>query len=86
VPVIDELIVENAWTKELGAEGTRKLLSLPQPPDAIFASTSDFSALGVLDVANAMKYQSTIRTGDLWLRQRKLFGDYQSIHNHYRSV
>jgi LacI family repressor for deo operon, udp, cdd, tsx, nupC, and nupG len=54
VPVIDELIVENAWTKELGAEGTRKLLSLPNPPDAIFASTSDFSALGVLDVANAM--------------------------------
>ncbi|UOE52763.1 LacI family transcriptional regulator [Mucilaginibacter sp. SMC90] len=54
VKVIDELVVENAWTKELGAEGTRKLLNLPQPPDAIFASTSDFSALGVLEVANAM--------------------------------
>ncbi|AYL95445.1 LacI family DNA-binding transcriptional regulator [Mucilaginibacter celer] len=54
VAVIDELIVENAWTKELGAEATRKLLNLPQPPDAIFASTSDFSALGVLEVANAM--------------------------------
>jgi LacI family transcriptional regulator len=54
IAVIDELIVENAWTKELGAEGTRKLLNLPQPPDAIFASTSDFSALGVLEVANAM--------------------------------
>jgi LacI family repressor for deo operon, udp, cdd, tsx, nupC, and nupG len=54
LPVIDELIVENAWTKELGAEATRKVLSLPNPPDAIFASTSDFSALGVLEVATAM--------------------------------
>ncbi|PWK79111.1 LacI family transcriptional regulator [Mucilaginibacter oryzae] len=54
VPIIDELIIENAWTKELGANATRKLLNLPEPPDAIFASTSDFSALGVLEVANAM--------------------------------
>lgn len=54
IAIVDELIVENAWTKELGAEGTRKLLNLPHPPDAIFASTSDFSALGVLEVANAM--------------------------------
>lgn len=53
-PVIDELILANAWTKELGAEATRKLLSLPEPPDAIFASTSDFSALGVLEVASDM--------------------------------
>lgn len=57
MPVIDELIIENAWTKELGAEATRKLLSLPQPPDAIFASTSDFSALGVLEVATAMGFK-----------------------------
>lgn len=49
--ILPELIVENAWTKELGAEATRKLLSLPKPPDAIFASTSDFSALGVLEIA-----------------------------------
>jgi LacI family transcriptional regulator len=54
MPVNDELIVENAWTKELGAEGTKRLLNLPEPPDAIFASTSDFSALGVLEVALAM--------------------------------
>jgi LacI family repressor for deo operon, udp, cdd, tsx, nupC, and nupG len=54
IPVLEELIVENAWTKELGAKGTRKLLDLAQPPDAIFASTSDFSALGVLEVATAM--------------------------------
>ena len=56
LPVVDELIVENAWTKDLGAEATRKLLSLSQPPDAIFASTSDFSALGVLEVATAMGF------------------------------
>jgi len=54
MPIIDELVIENAWTKELGAEATRKLLNLPNPPDAIFASTSDFSALGVLEVASAM--------------------------------
>lgn len=52
-PVIEELMCENAWTKELGAQATTQLLSLPEPPDAIFASTSDFSALGVLEVASA---------------------------------
>ena len=54
MPILDELIIENAWTKELGADATHKLLNLPQLPDAIFASTSDFSALGVLEVASAM--------------------------------
>ena len=54
LPVIKEFIIANAWTKELGAEATRKLLSLDKKPDAIFASTSDFSALGVLEVANAL--------------------------------
>jgi len=65
VPVIDDLIIENAWTKELGAEATRKLLSLPQPPDAIFASTSDFSALGVLEVATAMGFKVPEQLGIL---------------------
>lgn len=54
MPVLDELMMENAWTKELSASATRKLLNLSHPPDAIFASTSDFSALGVLEVALAM--------------------------------
>ncbi len=63
VPVERELIIENAWTKELGAEATRKLLSLPVPPDAIFASTSDFSALGVLDVATAMHFKVPSKLG-----------------------
>jgi len=65
LPVIDELIIENAWTKELGAEATRKLLSLPEPPDAIFASTSDFSALGVLEVATAMGFKVPEQLGIL---------------------
>ena len=50
-PAIPALIKQNAWTKELGASATMELLNLPDRPDAIFASTSDFSALGVLDVA-----------------------------------
>ena len=50
-PVLEELMCENAWTKELGAAATAQLLGLAEPPDAIFASTSDFSALGVLEVA-----------------------------------
>ena len=54
IPVLEELMCENAWTKELSAEATRKLLSMKHPPDAIFASTSDFSALGVLEVATQL--------------------------------
>lgn len=52
-PIIEDLIRENAWTRELGATATEHLLALPEPPDAIFASTSDFAALGVLDVAQS---------------------------------
>lgn len=52
-PVLEELMCENAWTKQLGAQATAQLLNLPEPPDAIFASTSDFSALGVLEVASS---------------------------------
>jgi LacI family repressor for deo operon, udp, cdd, tsx, nupC, and nupG len=63
IPVIDELIIENTWTKELGAKGTRQLLTLPEPPDAIFASVSDFSALGVLEVATAMNIKVPSQLG-----------------------
>lgn len=63
LPVIEELIVENTWTKELGAKGTRQLLTLPEPPDAIFASVSDFSALGVLEVATAMNIKVPSQLG-----------------------
>lgn len=54
LPVVEELMCENTWTKELSAEATRKLLHMKNPPDAIFASTSDFSALGVLEVATQL--------------------------------
>lgn len=57
MPIEEELMLGNIWSKELGAEATRKLLSLPNPPDAIFASMSDYSALGVLDVAHDMNLQ-----------------------------
>jgi LacI family transcriptional regulator len=63
IPVLEELVIENAWTKELGAKATRQLLSLPEPPDAIFASTSDFSALGVLEVATAMNIKVPSQLG-----------------------
>lgn len=63
MPVRPEYIIENAWTKELGAAATRKLLSLKDLPDAIFASTSDFSALGVLEVANALSIKVPAELG-----------------------
>ncbi len=63
MPIIDSFIIENAWTKELGAAATRKLLSLPDLPDAIFASTSDFSALGVLEVANDLSINVPAKLG-----------------------
>jgi LacI family repressor for deo operon, udp, cdd, tsx, nupC, and nupG len=54
LPVSEELIIANAWTKEAGALAVRSLLNMPNPPDAIFASRDDFSALGVLEVATDM--------------------------------
>jgi len=63
VPVNSMYVVENAWTKELGAAATKKLLNLPNAPDAIFASTSDFSALGVLEVANGMQIKVPSQLG-----------------------
>jgi LacI family transcriptional regulator, repressor for deo operon, udp, cdd, tsx, nupC, and nupG len=65
VPVDSGLVIENAWTKELGAAATRNLLSMPEPPDAIFASTSDFSALGVLEVATDMGFKVPSQLGIL---------------------
>jgi LacI family repressor for deo operon, udp, cdd, tsx, nupC, and nupG len=63
IPVNDAYVVENAWTKELGAAATKKLLGLPHAPDAIFASTSDFSALGVLEVANDLHIKVPAQLG-----------------------
>jgi LacI family repressor for deo operon, udp, cdd, tsx, nupC, and nupG len=63
IKVNDAYVVKNAWTRELGAAATKKLLSLPDAPDAIFASTSDFSALGVLEVANDMQIKVPSQLG-----------------------
>ncbi|MDB4918196.1 LacI family DNA-binding transcriptional regulator [Mucilaginibacter sp.] len=63
IQVNDTYVVENAWTRELGAAATKKLLRLPDAPDAIFASTSDFSALGVLEVANDMRIKVPSQLG-----------------------
>jgi len=63
IKVNNAYVVENAWTKELGAAATKKLLSLPDAPDAIFASTSDFSALGVLEVANDLHIKVPAQLG-----------------------
>ncbi|MDO3644145.1 LacI family DNA-binding transcriptional regulator [Mucilaginibacter sp. L3T2-6] len=63
LPVKDDYIIENAWTKELGAAATKKLLGFNDAPDAIFASTSDFSALGVLEVANQLNIKVPSQLG-----------------------
>lgn len=52
ISVADELILDAGSNNEHDAELIRRLLTLPNPPDAIFASRDDFLALGVLEVAN----------------------------------
>lgn len=50
IEVPDEYIVSGNFNRESGVRGARSLLSLPEPPTAIFAA-SDLTALGVLDEA-----------------------------------
>lgn len=51
-PIVNELILDADSNNEHDTDLIRKLLTLPEPPDAIFASRDDFLALGVLEVAN----------------------------------
>ncbi len=51
IPVDPNLIVQGDFTAELGRECARQLLSLPDPPTAIFAA-NDQSALGVYQAAS----------------------------------
>lgn len=48
IEVPNEYIVSGNFNRESGVRGARSLLSLPEPPTAIFAA-SDLTALGVLD-------------------------------------
>ena len=48
-----DLIVEAGYTEESGAAAARRLLSIPDPPTAIFAVT-DMVALGTAEVARQM--------------------------------
>jgi LacI family transcriptional regulator len=50
IPVDERLIVSGDYTTETGAKCTQELLSLDNPPTAIFAS-NDQTAMGVFQVA-----------------------------------
>lgn len=56
IPVDNQIIYTGNISIESGMEGTRHLLQLPQPPDAIFAA-EDFTALGVLKELKQKKIQ-----------------------------
>lgn len=47
LPFRDEYVVEGDYTHEAGCAAMRKLLSLPEPPDAVFAA-GDMMALGAM--------------------------------------
>jgi LacI family transcriptional regulator len=53
IPIDDKLIVSGDYTTETGAKGARQLLSLAEPPTAIFAS-NDQAAMGVYQAAEEM--------------------------------
>lgn len=53
IPVDENLIASGDYTTETGVTGARQLLSLDQPPSAIFAS-NDQMAMGVFQVAEEM--------------------------------
>ena len=53
IPFNHELCIEGDFSSETAYTGTQELLSLPQPPSAIFAS-NDQAALGVFEAARTM--------------------------------
>jgi len=53
IPVDEELIASGDYTTETGITGTRQLLTLANPPSAIFAS-NDQMAMGVFQVAEEL--------------------------------
>jgi LacI family transcriptional regulator len=53
IPIDEELIASGDYTTETGVRGTKQLLSLGNPPSAIFAS-NDQMAIGVFQVAEEL--------------------------------
>ena len=56
LPVRPEYLVEGDWSFESGQRAIRKLLSLPEPPTAVFA-VSDTMAIGALETALELGYR-----------------------------
>lgn len=54
LPLEEKLILEGDLTLEDGRNGMKKLLKLPNPPDAVYAA-SDYAALGALQVIQEHK-------------------------------
>jgi LacI family transcriptional regulator len=50
VPVDPDLVLSGQWTRHGGAVAMRRLLALPDPPQAVFCA-NDLMAFGVLDAA-----------------------------------
>ncbi len=53
LPAPDEYVVAGDWTVETGQRGIRELLSLAEPPTAVFAA-SDTIAIGAMEAAESM--------------------------------
>jgi LacI family transcriptional regulator, galactose operon repressor len=53
VPVRPELVVSGGWTRQGGASAMRRLLTLADPPTAVFCA-NDLMALGALDAAREL--------------------------------
>lgn len=56
LPVPPEYVVEGDWSVESGGQAIATLLSLPEPPTAVFAA-SDTIALGALEAAEKLNYR-----------------------------
>jgi DNA-binding LacI/PurR family transcriptional regulator len=56
LPVPPDYVVEGDWSVESGRCAIRSLLSLPEPPTAVFAA-SDTIAIGALEAAEEMNYR-----------------------------
>lgn len=54
--VPDEYIIEEEWSDSGGRRAIKALLSLPEPPTAVFAA-SDIFAIGALEAAEEMNYR-----------------------------